>query len=200
MTCGIYAIIGPLGKMYVGQSVNIEERFSAHMRCVRRKVRGYKKNFIDDFERFGRESFSLVILKECEETTLNENEENFLRILAPVYNTDYTVSGETECRRSEEARLRMSEAAKKRWSKESERKAQAVRAKGKHQSVETINKRVEKLTGQKRTEEQRRNISEAPRKPRAKGVSPSAETRKKLSEARKAYFAKMRSQRYEKET
>ena len=56
---------------------------------------------------------------------------------------------------------------------------------GKKQSIETINKRVDKLKGQKRTEEQKKKISDA-----HKGIKPSDEAKRKISESNKGHIVK----------
>lgn len=180
MTCGIYAIVGPEGRMYVGSSTNIETRFASHGRALRRGERRYSRKFLSDWRKHGREAFSLKIIEECDEALLAEREDFHLRNLRPAYNVDHEVSGAAGCRRSAEARQRMSEAAKRRWAKPFERAAQSQRLAGHKQSLQTIEKRCLKLRGQKRTPEQRENIVRAPRSPRPLGIKPSPSTLAKL--------------------
>lgn len=83
MTCGIYAIINKEnGKMYIGQSVNIERRWYAH-------VKGYHadKSYIDrSIRKHGRECFEFKILHECSKNELDLEERRFISLYNTYHN------------------------------------------------------------------------------------------------------------------
>lgn len=71
MTCGIYKITNKKdGKVYIGQSVNIERRFSEH--CSKRPL-------IDDFIAvLGKDNFEFEILEETSQEELSEKEKQYI--------------------------------------------------------------------------------------------------------------------------
>lgn len=69
MTCGIYKIENLINKkIYVGQSIDIEERFKKHLRA--------KDNFYihKALEKYGKINFNFQIIEECPVEKLNERE------------------------------------------------------------------------------------------------------------------------------
>ena len=56
---GIYKITSPTGRIYIGQSVNIERRFKQH----KRKTKNYKPNtlLINSFNKYGAENVYLYL-------------------------------------------------------------------------------------------------------------------------------------------
>ncbi len=78
MTCGIYMLKFPSGKNYIGQSVNIEKRFTEHKKDS-------KKCFISDkletitklhsaYKKYSWNLIEKVILEECKPEELNDRE------------------------------------------------------------------------------------------------------------------------------
>lgn len=180
MTCCVYAIIGPHGRQYIGGTVNFKHRRIAHLGAMRRKKKGTSRRMIADFEEHGPGAFIFRIIERCDRSNLRDRERHYLQTLMPFYNVDQEPSGEVGCKRSEEARKAMSDAALRRWSRESERKAQSRRLVGKAPSQETIEKRRAKLVGQKRTDEQKARMRAAERRPRPLGIFPSPQARENL--------------------
>ena len=163
MTCGIYMIKNKIdGKMYVGQAVNIEKRWTKH--CG-----GYYDTYIDRaIKKYGKDNFELIVLRECEKDSdlLNKLEKHYIK----KYNTfedknhyNLTPGGDFNPSKLPEVRKKMSEARK-----------------GTHHSQETRKKMSETHKGKIFTQEHRKNLSEA-----NKGRVVSQETRKKISEALK---------------
>lgn len=73
MTCGIYCI--NCGSYpYVGQSINIEERWKAHIRSLKR---GTHPNFIMQalWLKYGTQGFEFLILEECHADQLTQREQ-----------------------------------------------------------------------------------------------------------------------------
>lgn len=67
---GIYKIVSPSGKIYIGQSVDIERRLKEHkLKCHLKKT---KLN--NSFIKYGFENHDFLILEECSVDLLNERE------------------------------------------------------------------------------------------------------------------------------
>lgn len=176
MTCGIYMIQNKVNnKMYIGQAVDIEDRWGEHRSGLRG---GYhtNKHLQNSWERDGEENFEFSILLECEESQLNTFEEYYILELMTYndsvgYNKNY---GGKSGRPTEEAKRKISESKK-----------------GRHHSEETKRKMSESLKGKHRSEEIKRKISEAKKgkycgeKNHWYGKHRSEETKRKISESQK---------------
>ena len=110
---GIYKIISPSGKIYVGQSTNIEERWKDyHYECnINTQIRIY-----NSIKKYGIDNHFHEILEECEESELN-NRERYYQDLYDVtgkqgLNCRLTKSDDRSGKMSEETRLKMSESRK----------------------------------------------------------------------------------------
>lgn len=86
MSCGIYKITNLVnGKIYVGQSVDIERRFQKHLYAN------------DDFiihkaiKKYGRQNFSLQILEECSQELLNDREIYWIKTLNSITPNGYNM-------------------------------------------------------------------------------------------------------------
>ena len=81
MTCGIYCITNNInGKKYVGQSVNIEDRFEQHI---------YSKSnseIHEAIEEFGVSNFTFEVLIACSPQELDMQEVKFIRLLGTYEN------------------------------------------------------------------------------------------------------------------
>ena len=86
---GIYKIENKInGKIYIGQSINIERRWSEHCRKS-------KKSLISKaISEFGRQNFSFQILEECKKEELNEKESFYIFKLNSVVPYGYNVREE----------------------------------------------------------------------------------------------------------
>ena len=74
MTCGIYSILNKEnGKIYVGQSVNIESRF-AHHKWELKNNKHINSHLQSSVNKYGIDSFEFNILESCDESKLNDNE------------------------------------------------------------------------------------------------------------------------------
>lgn len=188
------------GKVYIGQSVQPEIRWSNHRNC---RSGGKENKLYRAIEKYGVEAFTFTIIQWC----LNKHDadavEKFLietlntrhagyniatggqgfeaGELHPCYGKALTeehkakVSASSKGRKkSEETRQKMSawQIGRKRSSETIER--MSVSQKGKKQSAETIAKRVAKTKGQKRTQEQKARQAEG-----IKNMSPEAKERQR---------------------
>jgi group I intron endonuclease len=73
MSCGIYKITNKINnKIYIGQSVNIEQRFYTHCSDALNK---YDNNYFHNaIRKYGKENFYIEIIEECSKEELNEKE------------------------------------------------------------------------------------------------------------------------------
>lgn len=169
MTCGIYMIQNKVNnKMYIGQAVDIEDRWGEHRRGLRGGYH-HNKHLQNSWKRDGEENFEFTVLLECEESNLNMYEEYYIFELMTYdprvgYNKDY---GGKSGRPTEETKRKLSEA----------RKGEKHHMYGKQLSEEAKRKMSESHKGRQFSEETRRKLSEA-----KKGKHRSDETKRKISE------------------
>lgn len=80
MTCGIYKIQNKInGKIYIGQSVNIEQRWKAHK--VAGKNTNHEHNYYPLYKamyKYGLDNFDFSIIEECSKDKLNEREKYWI--------------------------------------------------------------------------------------------------------------------------
>jgi group I intron endonuclease len=76
--CGIYLLRNSLnGKVYVGQSVQIEIRFLQHKRSAKR---GDKSHLYDAIRKYGDKAFTCEVLEECEPELFDEKESHWMLV------------------------------------------------------------------------------------------------------------------------
>ena len=82
---GIYKITCiPINKSYIGQSVSIKRRWSAHKTALKHNIHNNYK-LQEAYNLYGENSFSFEILELCPAKTLNEKEKEYIK----KYNTYY---------------------------------------------------------------------------------------------------------------
>lgn len=70
MSCGIYKITNPSGKMYIGRSVNVEKRWRDYL-----KLRCKEQALIyNSLTKYGVENHTFEIIELCDEDALNDRE------------------------------------------------------------------------------------------------------------------------------
>ena len=74
MSIGIYKITNPCGKVYIGQSNNIERRFEEHKNTKFSNQIKLKNSIL----KYGLESHTFEILEECDINLLNDKEEFYI--------------------------------------------------------------------------------------------------------------------------
>lgn len=205
--CGIYKIESPTGGIYIGQSIDIGDRFSQYKRLKCKRQKALYNSFICH----GVMAHSFEILIECESAILDEQEKVFI-LKYNSFNSEHgmnltdgggrggTVSIETRKKISagnkgklfsEETRNKMSIAQKARGHEIS--KTISIRnkgnkyAKGNKLSPERIRKLVESKRGIPAYMKGKKHSPETIEKMRAakKGKVPSKETGEKISAALK---------------
>lgn len=180
MTCGIYIIQNLVnGKMYIGQSVDIERRWGRH----RSELRGNdhdNKHLQNAWNKDGESNFEFTVICECDESQLNTKEIDYiskLRTYDPDFGYNKTYGGEGG-RPTEETRRKQSEAHKGKYCGENHPNY------GKHLSEETKEKISETCKGRTFSEEHKENLSENNSR-YWKGKTRSEETREKISDSLK---------------
>ena len=197
MTCGVYMIRNKVnGKMYIGQSTEIEGYRWIKHRSRLRNNNHYNEHLQKDWNKYGEESFEFSILLECEENQLNTFEEYYIFELMTYdsrvgYNKNY---GGSCGRHTEETKKKISESKKGKTLSEETKKKISEGHKGENNhnygkslSEETRNKISESLKGRTLSEETKKKIGEANKgeKHPFYGKQHTEETRKKISEANK---------------
>jgi len=168
---GIYKITSPTGKIYVGQSINIEQRFTYYkkLNCTE------QIKLLRSLQKYTPENHNFEILEECEECYLNERE-RYWQECHDVLNRErglnlrYVKDGDRSGTMSEETRERMSS------SKVGEKNYMF----GKKHSEETKKKISEKRKGYKVSEEVKKRLSE-----QRLGIPKSDKQRQEISDRQK---------------
>ena len=172
MTCGVYSITNKkTGKMYIGQSVNIERRFRQHINS------GKDYMYIDRaIKKHGEDAFDYNILLECDESKLSDEEHKFIKLFG-TYKKGYNLTwgGEVSPMKCPEIVEKIRESLK----------GDKHYLYGKHHSKETRKKISEAnkginnhMWGKHHTEQTKNKISEV-----HKGKTISKETKKKMSDS-----------------
>lgn len=74
MTCGIYKITNKInGHCYIGQSINIEERWREHRNSIN-TVNSWDRSIYQAIRKYGKENFSWEIIEECSKEELDNKE------------------------------------------------------------------------------------------------------------------------------
>ena len=140
MTCGIYMIQNLVNfKIYIGQSVNIEDRWRQH----RSELRGNdhdNKHLQRAWNKYKEDNFEFTVICECDESQLNTKEIDYiskLKTYDPDFGYNKTYGGEGG-RPTEETRRKQSET----------QKGENNHFYGKHHSEEAKEKMSESLKGE----------------------------------------------------
>ena len=110
MTCGVYTITSPTGRVYVGQSVDIGRRFSEYMRNGSVKK---QRRLAASFAKYGVNNHEFLIVAECAESDLSKVERDWQEQLDVCgksgLNCRLVSDSDRTGRFSEDSRQRMSE-------------------------------------------------------------------------------------------
>jgi len=125
-TSGIYKIENPKGKIYIGQSVNIEQRFSNYKRlknCIEQYL------LFNSFLKYGVLNHKFEIIEECGLDKLNLNEEKWMEIFKATdrkYGLNIRGAG-SHGQHSADTRIKMSKAHKGKIISEETREKHRIR-------------------------------------------------------------------------
>ena len=201
---GIYKITSPSGRVYIGQSINIERRFRYYKSIAcKEQIKIY-----NSLLKYGVNAHIFEVLELCETEELNNRERHYQDLYDSVangLNLLYVKSEHFNGGHSEESKKKISDSLKGRiFTKEhkykiglnNSRRIMSAETKEKHRlgrlgkksSPETIEKQRQSKLGSKRSEETKKKMSESAKKVIKKPISD--ETRLKMSESQKKRFAK----------
>lgn len=183
---GIYKIssIAHLERVYVGSSVNVFDRWRGHFRGLH-KGDHFSRKLQRHFNKYGGGDLVFSILLECAREDLIANEQHFLDLLQPYFNTRKYADSQLGVKHSEATKRKISLAKKgcDYWSgrKHNDELKQKMRAAklGRKLSLKTRSKLSAAKIG---------NTNAVGNKNRL-GKSHSFETRKKISDSLKQYYA-----------
>ena len=175
---GIYKITNPKGKIYIGQSVDIEKRIYQYsiLNCPE------QPKIFNSLKKYGFDSHKFEILCVCQIEDLNNKERYYQEIFDVVkngLNCKLTKTNDRSGYYSEESKLRMSIAQKGKKQSLITIQRRSISQTGKKQSQETINKRIASRKGYSPSKETRIKISLS-----QIGKKLSTETRLKMSKSR----------------
>lgn len=196
---GIYKITSPSNKIYIGQSIHLENR-ERDYKCLFCKS---QRKIYHSILKYGWQAHKFEIIEKCEIELLNDLEIYFI-VFFDTFNTPHglnlTTGGNEKHFISEETRQKMSDANKgkigywkgKTMSEDHKRKL-ADGSRGRIKSPETIKKLSESLRNSEKynatmkSEAHRKKMSEIMkgRPSTRKGIPLSEEHKKKLSESKK---------------
>lgn len=170
---GIYKITSPSGKIYIGQSINIEKRLIKYRNLHCKE----QTHLYNSLKKYGFDNHSFEIIIECTQEELNYLEIFYID-LHKSFNSKFGLNlreGGRGGRMSEETKQKMSILRKGN-----------KHALGKKHSEETKKRCGEARKGKTRSEETKKKMSEA-----QKGKIVSQETKAKMSESSKRRFNKI---------
>lgn len=154
--CGIYKITSPSKKVYIGQSVDVANRWSSYrnLKCVR------QRRLYNSLMKYGVEKHKFEILCQCSREELNNLEVYYIE-LYQCFNSEFGLNlkeGGGYSKLSDETKRKIGDANR-----------------GKKHSIETIQKRLGRKEDPLVTEKRRQKLL---------GGKLSEETRKRMSESR----------------
>jgi len=164
--CGIYKITSPSGRIYIGQSIDIQKRIWGYM-----SNHGAKKQYklYNSLKKYGWNAHTFEIIEECSIDLLNERErywQEFYDVLnrEKGLNCILTCTKDKKTVRSEETRKRYSEAMKGKTLTEQHRKKLSKAKKGKKFSEAHKKAMAEAHKGYKFSEESKQKMSDSKKK------------------------------------
>lgn len=95
LKCGIYKIISPNGKIYIGQSIDIIRRWATYKkyRC------SSQPKLYNSFKKYGVENHNFEIIKECSKEDLNDLENHYIEFF-----NSYSIMG-LNCNKTAQSKL-----------------------------------------------------------------------------------------------
>jgi group I intron endonuclease len=103
---GIYKIISPTGRIYIGQSINIEKRFSEYRNAFCKK----QPRLLRSFTKYGIGAHAFEVIEECNIASLNNRERHYQDLFDATnggLNCQLTTSDTKSGKHSEESLAKM---------------------------------------------------------------------------------------------
>lgn len=155
---GIYKITNPKGKIYIGQSIDIEKRFKQYLNLHTTKQIKLDRSLI----KYGYENHIFEIIEECDEIHLNNKERYYQELFNCVengLNCKYVQSNEKSGKLSEETKEKIISSLKGRKHSEKTKKLIGSYHKNKIVSEDTRLKMRNNNLGKIMSDEQKHKIS-----------------------------------------
>jgi len=177
MKSGIYKITSPSNKVYIGQSINIDERIRKYkiLRCKN------QPKIYNSLKKYGPKNHTFEVIEECKIEYLTIKEIFYKQQLIDEFGWEMALFCDIYDRgvgglRSQQTRDKISKSNTGKIRSEEYKLNQSNKMKGRKQSPETIQKRTEKNKGKKRTKETCLKLKNS-----MLGKKRSEETKRKLS-------------------
>lgn len=179
--CGIYMIRNKAnGKVYIGQSVNINRRWSDHIKSLQANSH-YNEYLQRAWNKYGSDNFEFSIVENCLVDDLNRLEIYYIADYYQSYNPDFgynLTKGGDGVIPTEAVRKKMSDSKKQLYQDPEYIKRMSEAQKGKKASDETKNKMSNSQKEKWKDQEFRKKMSDA-----HSGKVISDETRQKIGDA-----------------
>ena len=178
MLSGIYSINHASGRSYIGSARNLRSRWNLHRAALRRGDH-HNRKLQHAWSKYGESQFAFCVLEYVEVSGLIQREQHWIDSQKPWYNICAKAGSRLGTPHSEEARLRMSAAQKRRAPPSAETRAK-ISAAGKGRVITEVHRRrlSEARAGRIFTATHREKLSAWQR-----GRKMSPETRAKMSSA-----------------
>jgi group I intron endonuclease len=168
---GIYKIINPKNKIYIGQSIDIDRRFNEYKKKIRCKN---QKKLYNSLINYGVDNHTFIVIEECDVQLLNERErywQDYYNVLTEGLNLLLTSTEDKVSETSEETKNKISEGLKRYFNSISIQNKKEIYGKSSLQRKGKPGNRKNSIL----TDEHRKKISES-----NKGHIVSDETKEKL--------------------
>ena len=150
---GIYLILSPSGKKYIGQSICLKSRLIDH-KCPSRK---FKDSLISyEFSKYNLDDFKYEILELCSHSDLNNREIYWINKINPELNKSSGGFSANGCFKSDDQKNHLSACGKKQWEMKTDAEKNKIiknnltgRKSGFSHTIETKNKISASLSGRK---------------------------------------------------
>lgn len=177
---GIYEIINTQNSMrYIGQSIDINGRFSDHKSALRNN-RHPNRHLQNAWNLYGQDCFEFKIQEECTTDELDEKERFYINAYSTTdrkYGYNFEDGGSVNKHVSDETKIKISQKLMGHPVSEATIEKMRLASTGRHLSDEAKRKVSESSLGRKMSDEARRKLSESRR-----GFKMSEEQKKKLSQ------------------
>lgn len=113
--CGIYKIQNNKnGKIYIGQSIHLEQRWREHL-ILLRKNKHYNRHLQFAYNKYGEDSFTFTVIQTCDECDLDFYENKYIVEFNSVLNGYNLTYGGESSDKSEETKEKLSFATSMLW-------------------------------------------------------------------------------------